>query len=758
MFKNIKIRTKLFVIFALLSVVAVLTISYVGAHIVKKLMIENKITMLEHIADLKVDKIESFFNERSSDIRVVQDYFNIKYNLPIITMLANDRTNPAYITAKKMLDGQIKNFPNVHGCYEDFMLVSPEGNVVYSANELHEEVELDVNLKGIVGKKAFEQGKKGVFFSDIYASEFDNYVYGMLITAPINGLSSQFIGVVAFELNMGPIYKFIQDTTGLGTTGETLIGKKVEDGALFLNLLRHDKEAALNRKAYFGKKSGFPILEAVLGKQGSGLSTDYRGREIIAVWRHIPSFNWGLVAKIDLSEALAPLSKLKMIIFYIACFTTVLAMAGAFWLSISITEPVKKLSATVFNISRGDLDQRVDVKSRDEIGQLANSFNMMTGNLRTSRNELINAKNYTDNIIKSMTDSLIVINPDTTIRTANQAALNLLGYKEYELIGKPINTILSEKEPHKGREIEFIVKNEFIHNVEKVFVSKTGAKIPVLFSSSAMHDDNGMVQAVVCVAQDITESKRFEEERQELQLKMMQSSKLASLGEVATGIAHEINQPLTYINSFVFRLKENIENNKMDKDKLMSQLNTSGSQIERIVKIVDHLRTFGRRDDMYKSSVSIETIFSNTLLLMREKIRLRCVELIKHIEPDLPMVYGSPTQLEQVFINLFQNAMDAFPANPKNAEINVKIESSKEKGSVIIEVIDNGAGIEKDVIDKVFEPFFTTKEAGKGTGLGLSIVYGIIGEHGGEIYCKSEVNKGTTFTIILPVANGHVKK
>lgn len=138
MFKNVKIRTKLFVIVALLSVIAVLTISYAGVHAVKKLMIKNKITMLEHIADIKVDKIESFFSERNSDIRVAQDYFNVKTNLPAIIRLADDRTNPFYITAKSMLDDQIKTFPNVYGCYVDLMLAGPEGKVVYSANELHE--------------------------------------------------------------------------------------------------------------------------------------------------------------------------------------------------------------------------------------------------------------------------------------------------------------------------------------------------------------------------------------------------------------------------------------------------------------------------------------------------------------------------------------------------------------------------------------------------------------------------------------------
>lgn len=320
-----------------------------------------------------------------------------------------------------------------------------------------------------------------------------------------------------------------------------------------------------------------------------------------------------------------------------------------------------------------------------------------------------------------MTDTLIVINRDTTIRTVNQAGLDLSGYKEDELVGQPINMILSEKESYKRSGFEYLISNGFIRNVEKTFESKDYKNIPILFSSSVMDNDDGTVQGVVCVAQDITERKQFDEERQELQLKMMQSSKLASLGEVATGIAHGINQPLTYINSFIFRLKESLESNSIDNDKLNGQLETSGTQIEQIVKIINHLRTFGRSDDMDKSPVSVVTIFNDTLLLMGEKIRQRSVALLSEIEPDLPMVSGSPIQLEQVFINLFQNAMDAFPAKPENAELNVKMALSKEPGSVIIKVADNGSGIEKEVINKIFGPFFTTKEAGSGTGLGLTM-------------------------------------
>ncbi|ODS30449.1 MAG: two component histidine kinase, partial [Candidatus Scalindua rubra] len=121
-------------------------------------------------------------------------------------------------------------------------------------------------------------------------------------------------------------------------------------------------------------------------------------------------------------------------------------------------------------------------------------------------------------------------------------------------------------------------------------------------------------------------------------------------------------------------------------------------------------------------------------------------------ETDLPMVSVRSNHFEQVFINLFQNAVDAFKDKTEHAEIRVDIFLSKDKESVILKVADNGMGMEQKYVDKIFEPFFTTKEVGKGTGLGLSIVYGIIREHNGTITCESEINKGATFTITLPVS------
>ena len=212
-----KIHTKISSIFILLITSFILIISYTWYRVSKESLDSACLTKLENIADLKVEKIENFFKERKGDIKTAQDYYNIKTNLPIVSQLADDRTNPAYITAKEKLDGQLKAFKDVNE-YIDVMLVNPEGKIVYVANEKHAEGDLDNPLPDPAGN-AFEEGKKGIYISDIFINKLEGYRFEMLLTAPAHDFNRKFIGVIAFEIGMKPIYESMQGTTGLGETG-----------------------------------------------------------------------------------------------------------------------------------------------------------------------------------------------------------------------------------------------------------------------------------------------------------------------------------------------------------------------------------------------------------------------------------------------------------------------------------------------------------------------------------------------------------
>jgi len=290
-------------LFLVISLLPMMIMVYWSFHNTKDYMQQYRIDHLETIADLKIKMIETFFHEKKLDIKTTQDYFNIKSNLPIVTQYAGDRTNPAYITAKNVLDRQLKVFIDTYG-YRDIMLLNVEGKVVYTAKEVDGEEAVLGNSLPDYGGKAFEEGKKDIFLSDVFVSQREGYPFGMLITAPADDIDDKFIGVIALEVNLAPIFEFIQDTTGLGKTGETLVGKKYGDKVLFLNPLRHDPDAALNLRISVLSEHALPMIRGTSGQDGIIETTDYRPEKVLAVYRHIPVCDWGFVSKIDIEEEL----------------------------------------------------------------------------------------------------------------------------------------------------------------------------------------------------------------------------------------------------------------------------------------------------------------------------------------------------------------------------------------------------------------------------------------------------------------------
>ncbi len=251
---------------------------------------------------------------------------------------------------------------------------------------------------------------------------------------------------------------------------------------------------------------------------------------------------------------------------------------------------------------------------------------------------------------------------------------------------------------------------------------------------------------------DLALQQRLEQARREAEVKMLSQSKLASLGEIATGIAHEINQPLTFIQIALQAAGRDIENGTLDLNELNADIQESIKQVRRITKIINHLRTFGRADSSDFTELSLPDILSNSLILYQEKLKVNGIGLESSTAPDLPLVRGDAVQLEQVFINLIQNAIDALAGAPSPR---ITIDFRHQDETVMVTFSDNGCGVPPPVITKIFEPFFTTKPIGKGTGLGLSIIYGIIADHNGTIECQSPPGQGCRFIITLPAWLNH---
>ncbi len=252
-------------------------------------------------------------------------------------------------------------------------------------------------------------------------------------------------------------------------------------------------------------------------------------------------------------------------------------------------------------------------------------------------------------------------------------------------------------------------------------------------------------------------------ELQETQSQLVQAAKLASIGELAAGVAHELNQPLMVIRGGIQLIRKSIRKNRITLEEVGDQMAPLEKNTTRMMHIIDHLRTFSRQSTKSFSNVDLVEIVEEALLLIGVQLRNRNIEIHRDFQPDLPKIQGNANQLEQVFLNLFMNARDAIltrsqnPAESPNrrGRINVTLRLSPGGGDRL-EVLfeDDGCGIPEEIQEKVFDPFFTTKEVGKGTGLGLSISYGIIEDHGGRIAVDRSSGDGTAFRIVLPVNSG----
>jgi len=259
-----------------------------------------------------------------------------------------------------------------------------------------------------------------------------------------------------------------------------------------------------------------------------------------------------------------------------------------------------------------------------------------------------------------------------------------------------------------------------------------------------------MIHIMGDLRETTAEMQRRERELRDKQEQLVQAGKLATLGELTTGVAHELNNPLNNIGLFVGNAVDLIELAVTEKGQIVGELRHAMQQVSKATEIISHLRTFGRAAPVSREPISLRQVIERALSLMREQLRLRDIDVAVDLGPEEPVVLGNAIQLEQVFINLLTNARDAVAEAPRKA---IRISGSTGSGAAEVALTDTGHGIPPGLEQRIFDPFFTTKEVGKGTGLGLSITYGIIKEHGGTISVVSPPGEGATFLISLPLAS-----
>jgi two-component system NtrC family sensor kinase len=340
---------------------------------------------------------------------------------------------------------------------------------------------------------------------------------------------------------------------------------------------------------------------------------------------------------------------------------------------------------------------------------------------------------------------MIVLDAETTkVAMVNRATANIFGLRSVE---EAIGVDPLEFIPAEDREIALqLIKQGFAQDLRQTYelraVTKTGKEIWISGTAAKITHEGKLARLISFT--DITEQKKQTEQ-------LMLTDRLASLGELASGTAHELNNPLTSIIGFSQLLME-----KEVPDDIREDLKLINNEAQRAATVTKNLLTFARKHAPVKQLTQINSIIEDVLKLRAYEHKVNNIEVVKQLHPDLPEMMVDYFQMQQVFMNIIINAEYFMTAAYKSGTLTIT--TKKQNGTVRISFADDGPGIPPENLKRIFDPFFTTKETGKGTGLGLSICHGIVTEHGGQIYATSQPGKGATILIGLPInGSNHVE-
>lgn len=581
------LAAKLMVYFLLFSVIPLIIVGYTAYENGRKAIEAQTFDYLTATTQLKEEEIEGWIEENEKTLKFLSYSPLLGKNIPIL-LSTHREGDPIYMRAYEEVLEFFRNSVEGEDSIEGLSFLDTSGRVVLSTYE--NEVGRDLSSSPF-----FSRGLDGPYIQNIVVSESSGPT--MKIACPVES-SGEKLGVLVADLNLNELDKITREKSIIGETGETYLLNK------YYYLISEPRFKAGEPLTKEMHSAG--IDECLSGVTGVGFYNNYEGVPVLGSYRWIPDREICVVAEISQAEAFAPILTLKRNLIVAGVFLMIVLIVVVPLFAFTITRPIKELVKGAEEIGKGRLNYRIKVKSKDEIGTLAEAFNSMVKSLEESQRQLI------------------------------------------------------------------------------------------------------------------------------------QSEKLASLGQLAAGVAHEINNPLTNISNSAQLLLQEAEG------KVAKRLKIIEENVEKASRIVRNLRNFSRAPEFHPEFVDVNSLLEKSLEFVRHE--LKGIEVVKDFDTDLPEVLADPLQLQQVFVNIITNACQAMP---NGGTLTLATRGGDEM--VEIRISDTGVGIPKEHLSKIFDPFFTTRKVGKGTGLGLSISYKIVDAHNGKIEVESEVGKGSTFIIKLPI-------
>jgi len=685
----------------------------------------------------------------------------------------NGKGDPRQADAFAQAMNRLKRTKEGNPVIAEFMLLDATGKVVVSSDN-ESTLGLDKSTDAY-----FLGAQKGTYIKDVYFSETKK-VPLMAVSAPIlDSQTQEFLGVLAARVRLNDLNNITTNETGMGKSGEIYIVNKY---GFMVTPSRFKEDAVLKervntknvRQAWLHKDIKHVLSQDKL----ADVFSSYRGVQVLGAHEFIPQMQWAVLAEIEQKEVFQPLAKLRLTFLVSLFITSIAAWLSGIFLAKLITGPLHKLHKGTEVIGNGNLDYKVGTDAKDEVGQLSRAFDTMTANLRTSTTSIENLNKeiterekletqlwesqeryraFVDNTILGVA----VMDTNYKIITVNPTFAGLFKKPASDFVGK---CCFREFEKHEaacahcpGARAMASGKTE---EVETQGVRDDGSSFWVHNRAVPFFDQNGALRGFIEMVEDIDARKKAEEELRGAyeklkitQSQLMQSAKMASVGLLAGGVAHEINNPLTGVLNNVQLIKMMVAQNKdFNVNEFEELLNIIEESALRCTKITHSLLDFSHASKGLFQETSLNDIVEKVIILIGHELNLQNIIIHNELAPGLPNIWGDPQLLQQVIFDIFYNAKWAIQkkSSKEGGTINVKTEYDTENRRILIYIQDTGMGIPKENLERIFEPFFTTKPTGEGTGLGLSIIYNIIKQHNGSIEVKSEVNQGTTFKINLP--------
>jgi two-component system sensor histidine kinase AtoS len=514
----------------------------------------------------------------------------------------------------------------------------------------------------------------------------------------------------------------------------------------------HDKENKVAAYSQHDEKQGTVLTDevsqrAVITKEPLAQSTlseaKIRYLDIsIPVYIKESQEKWGTVrVGLSLERMHGQILRTRLNLLFLGIFAILLGILGSIFFARRITRPISGLVKTTILAAQGDLEQVIDIHTRDEIEELGKNFNHMIQQIRLHRNalenrllEITSLKAYTDNILSSMTNGLITIDLEGKVITLNETAEQILGKGRNEMVGSPLEETLGDDLPLYRMMSETLRHGKGIFHSE-MELKKEEAELWLTASTSLLTDGEGKKIGALCIFQDITEIKALEE-------KLRQADRLTALGTLSAGLAHEIKNPLSAIKTFVQLLPK-----KFESPSFMEKFNiTVPREIDRINLLVEDLLELTRRRIRPMVNLDVNLLILQVIDLHGEEMAKRQILFEDHLDRTIPQIQGDSEKLYRAFSNMVINSIQAMPNGGR-----LVISSGPDQVSSMVKINfrDTGVGMDEETTKNLFNPFFTTKE--KGAGLGMALSQKIIEDHRGTIEVMSGKGVGTTFVIYLPV-------